>query len=144
MAAVEQGHSAANAGSNLGKVETHSIPSTHSIVGLAGDVADIHSNGPGMIEDDLRYRVEWKFAGKCCSKSEARAGVGHIVLPATDVDFQGFGELDSTLPRRGKSDHAFAQGHNVVLNFTRLVRFPGLADWGRHAEVQVGPAMGSR
>jgi hypothetical protein len=87
MPPIEESHTPAHAHSNFGEIQSHAIGSAQSVVGFECDVAHIHPDGPGMVENDVCQGVVGQLASESGAPPEARCRVGRIVFATADVDF---------------------------------------------------------
>ncbi len=109
MAAVVHGDAGAHAGADFGEIQTDPVGPADAVVFGDGDMAHVHPHPAGVIEDDPANGVIHEPAGKAGPQTQTGQGVCDVVFPAADPDFQRIGEFDSSMRRRRKTNHAFAE-----------------------------------
>ena len=87
MPPIEESHTPAHAHSNFGEIQSHAIGSAQSVVGFECDVAHIHPDGPGVVENDVCQGVVRQLAGECGPPPQTCRRVSRIVFATADVDF---------------------------------------------------------
>ena len=116
VAAIVHGDAAADAAAHFGEVQPDAVGLAHAVVRGDGDRGDIHAHGAGVIENQLAQRIIDQAAGPAGAQAQSREGVGDVVFPAADPDFQHIGEFDAAVSRGRQANHAFAQGDQVKLS----------------------------
>ena len=101
------------------------VAAAHAVPFLHHHLADIHADGAGVVKDDPGDGVVGELAEETGAQAEPGAGVGDVKLAAAHVDFQGAGELDAPVTRRGEPDHAFAKGQQVVMALRSIAEGKG-------------------
>ena len=82
-------------------------------------LGDVDAGGPGVVAHDAAQRVVDQAADPPGAQAQPREGVGHVVLAASDVDLEMWGELDAVAAGWAEADHALAQADQVELALLR-------------------------
>lgn len=115
VAAVIERGAGALGGADFGEVQADAVLLADTIPLALNRILRADTHRTGVVADDRTHWRRVQTAHPASAQTETGEGIGDVVFATTNPHFQRRAELNAAIARRRKTDHGFAQSHEIVL-----------------------------